>query len=111
MTPQPSPSNETTLPSNETSGTCLRSSNTSAPAPLLTEIGFLFDGLAFSRPERITLYAPPVLCFNETFVEYEVTFRNRLQVKVCTFTSDARTNVICCQTPYTYEGILAVPAV
>jgi len=75
------------LPSNETR-TCLLASVTSAPANSdrhLPEIkfGFEFDGLRdYINHGKLTLYAPPRLCFNDTFLTYDVVVEEPIYIEV-----------------------------
>jgi len=76
------------LPSNETR-TCLLASVTSAPAnsdrQQLPEIkfGIEFDGLRdYIDYGKLTLYAPPRLCFNDTFLTYDVVVEEPVYIEV-----------------------------
>jgi len=79
------PFQHTALLSNETR-TCLHASATSAPAdrsPPTIEFGLTFDGVTrYSEYGRLMLYAPPRLCFNDTFVTFKVLVGAPIYVEV-----------------------------
>ena len=88
-TPSESYGTTPALPSNETR-TCLLASVTSAPADVSTQLleikfGIEFDGLReYIVYGKLTLYAPPRLCFNDAFLTYDVVLHEPIYIEVCT---------------------------